>query len=313
MPNEILVTGANGFIGKKLIQTLSAYGHIVRRCSRNLSEDSDVAVGEIGPDTDWSTAVEGISTVIHLAGRAHILDDILKDPLKEFRKVNVEGTLMLARHSASAGVKRLVYISSIGVNGIQSSRPFLASDIPNPSGPYAISKYEAEQGLCQIAESTDMEVVIIRPPLVYGYDAPGNFGYLMRVINRGIPLPLGTIYNKRSFIALDNLVDFIITCARHPAAANEIFTISDDEDLSTTELLIRIASALNKRTWLFPVNQKLLEFGLQFIGKKKLAQSLLGSLEVDISKAKKILNWTPPVSVDEGLRKTAQHFLESNS
>ncbi|MCK4825734.1 NAD-dependent epimerase/dehydratase family protein, partial [bacterium] len=253
MQNHILVTGANGFIGKRLVQILSERGHSVCRCTRNYSEYSDIAVGEIGPDTDWKDAVDGVSTVIHLAGRAHVLNETVIDPLVEFRRTNVEGTLTLAQHSVHARVKRFIYISSIGVNGVQSSRPFMDSDTPHPIEPYAISKYEAECGLRQIAKSSDMDVVIIRPPLVYGANAPGNFGRLMRVAYKGVPLPLGAVHNKRSLVALDNLVDFIVTCVGHPAAANQTFLISDGEDISTTELLQRLRLSLRVPIRLFPI------------------------------------------------------------
>ena len=311
MTNQILVTGANGFIGSGLVPELIAHGYAVRRCTRNPGEGSDMAVGEIEPDTDWNQALMGISTVVHLAGRAHVLKDISNDPLTEFRRINVEGTLTLARNSAQAGVRRFIYISSIGVNGIQSARPFTESETPQPVEPYAISKYEAEQGLLQISRSSEMEVVIIRPPLVYGPNAPGNFGRLLRVVHRGFPLPLGAIHNKRSLVALENLVDLIVTTIAHPAAANQIFLAGDGEDLSTTELLQRMARALGRPLRLISVPVWLIEAGAYLIGKEVLAQKLCGSLQVDISKARNVLGWMPPVSFDEAMQKTANYFLES--
>lgn len=311
MTNQILVTGANGFIGSGLVPEFCAHGYTVRRCTRNPGEGSDMAVGEIGPDTDWSQALMGISAVVHLAGRAHVLNDISKDPLAEYRRINVEGTLTLARHSVQAGVRRFVYISSIGVNGIQSTYPFTESETPQPVEPYAISKYEAEQGLLQISRSSDMEVVIIRPPLVYGPNAPGNFGRLLRVVHKGLPLPLGAVHNKRSLVALENLVDLIVTTIVHPAAANQIFLAGDGEDLSTTELLQRMARALGRPLRLIPVPVWLIEAGAYLIGKQMLAQRLCGSLQVDISRARDLLGWVPPVSLDEAMKKTANHFLES--
>ena len=216
----------------------------------------------------------------------------------------------MAKQAVAAGVKRFIFLSSIGVNGRSTTKPFTENDIPLPDQDYAISKLEAEKGLQELALSSGMEVVIIRAPLVYGPNAPGNFAILMKWMNRNIPLPLGTINNKRSLVALDNLVDLILTCSNHSAAANEVFLVADGEDLSTTELLKRISNALGKKSRLFPFNQRILEFCLVLIGKKDLAQRLCGSLQVDISKTKRLLNWTPPITVDEGLHKTTQYFLD---
>jgi nucleoside-diphosphate-sugar epimerase len=200
-------------------------------------------------------------------------------------------------------VKRFLFISSIGVNGNINTRPFTEDDEPNPAEPYALSKWEAEQGLWEIQRETGMEVVIIRPPLVYGPNAPGNFGSLMRWVEKGLPLPLGAIDNQRSLVALDNLVDLIITCIDHPAAANQVFLAGDGEDLSTTELLRGVARAMGKSAHLIPVPPSLLMLGATLLGKKAVAQRLLGSLQVDISKARRLLGWQPPVSVEEGLRR----------
>jgi len=237
------------------------------------------------------------------------------DPYVEFRRVNVEGTLQLARQAAVAGVRRFVFISSIKVNGEDTTQgiPFSPDGAREPKDAYGTSKCEAEQGLQALAAETDMEVVIIRPVLVYGPGVKANFLSMMRWLSRGIPLPFGAIHNKRSLVALDNLVDLIVTCIDHPAAANQVFLVSDGEDLSTTDLLRRMASALGKPARLLPVPAWLLEFGARLLGKQDLAQRLCGSLQVDISKTRELLGWTPPVSVDEGLRKTAQYFLEHRS
>jgi len=241
------------------------------------------------------------------------MKDPLFDPLTEFRKVNTAGTLTLARQAAEAGVRRFVFISSIGVNGNQSIKPFNEQDTPAPHDLYAISKFEAEQGLWGIQQDTGMEVVVIRPPLVYGPNAPGNFGALMRVVQRGWPLPLGAVHNQRSLVALDNLVDFVITCLDHPAAANQIFLVSDGEDLSTTELLRRVAHALGRPARLIPVPVSLLAAGAALLGRRDMAQRLCGSLQVDISKTQTLLGWNPPISVDEGLRRTALGFLHETT
>jgi len=315
----ILVTGANGFVGRELCQILIECGHIVHAVTRrqyqckSLSTLKYFTVKDICENTLWESAIKGVDCVIHLAARVHVMVDNSRDPLSVYREVNTKGTMNLARQALKAGVKRFVYISSIKVNGecTTINIPYTDTDNPAPSDPYAISKYEAEQQLLELSSSGDLEIVIIRPPLVYGPGVKANFLSMLRWLNKGIPLPFGSIQNKRSLVALDNLVDLILTCIEQPAAANQIFLVSDGEDLSTTELLSRVASALGKKPRLLPVNQQLLELILRFIGKKDLAQRLCSSLQVDISKAKKLLNWTPPVSVDEGLRKTADAFKSS--
>jgi len=313
----VLLTGSTGFIGRALLKQLNSKDGVLVRAAlrRNVADmPSDIEttqVGDLSPDNKWQACLSGVTVVIHTAGRAHVVQDTVIDPLTEFRRVNVEGTLNLARQAGEAGVRRFVFISSIGVNGSRNISPFTETDTPHPVEPYAISKFEAEQGLRQIAESSGMEVVIIRPPLVYGPNAPGNFGRLMRLVHKGIPLPLGAIHNKRSLVALDNLVDLIMTCISHPAAANQIFLAGDGEDLSTTDLLRRIGNALGKPVRLFPVSSSLLKLGASLIGKPELALRLCESLQVDISKARKLLGWTPPVNVDDCLKHTAKHFLES--
>jgi nucleoside-diphosphate-sugar epimerase len=245
---------------------------------------------------------------MHIAARVHVMNERAGDPLAEFRRVNVDGTLNLARQAASAGANRFVFVSSIKVNGESTTetQPFTAADTPAPQDPYGISKMEAEQGLRQIAAETGMEVVIVRPPLVYGPGVKANFASMMRAVQRGLPLPLGSVtHNRRSFVALDNLVDLLITCIDHPAAANQTFLVSDGEDLSTTDLLRRLGQALNKPARLFPVPPSLLQLGANLLGKGDMAQRLLGNLQVDISHTRNTLNWTPPISVDEGLRRAA--------
>jgi nucleoside-diphosphate-sugar epimerase len=231
------------------------------------------------------------------------LRDEVPDPLAEYRRVNVEGTLNLARQAAQAGVRRFIFVSSIGVNGSVSRKPFTELDKPNPSDFYAQSKWEAEQGLWSVHQETGLEIVIVRPPLVYGPSAPGNFGTLVKWVQRGIPLPLGAIDNDRTFVALDNLVDLIITCIEHPAAANQVFLAGDGQALSTTQLLRGVGSAMGKPARLVPVPAGILMFGARLLGKKDVAQRLLGSLPVDISKARNVLGWEPLLSVEEGLRR----------
>lgn len=313
------MTGATGFVGSRIIDVLSFSEQFtpiaaVRNDSNQLdSQVKSVVVDSLSSDNSWELALKNIEVVIHTAARVHVMSDSSKDPLSEYRKVNVDGTLNLARQSASTGVKRFVFISSIKVNGESTplNNPFTDENIPTPIDFYGVSKFETEQELFQLGTTTGMEIVCIRPVLVYGPGVKANFLSMMKWLYKGVPLPFGSIHNKRSLVALDNLVDLILTCIEHPNAANEMFLVSDGEDLSTTELLNRVSNALGKKTWLFPVNQKVLEFCLGLIGKKNLAQRLCGSLQVDISKTKKLLNWTPPITVDEGLRKTAEYFIES--
>ena len=315
-----MITGVSGFIGSALANVLSEKDASIRGAVRSKSNSTpayveQVDIGNILPNTDWNLALNNIDVVIYLAARVHVMQDTANDPLSEFRYINTEATLNLAEQAAKKGVKRFIYLSSIKVNGEKTlpGFPFTEEDTCIPVEPYASSKYEAEQGLLKLAEETQMEVVIIRPPLVYGPKVKANFLYMMKWLYKGIPLPFGAIHNKRSFVGIDNLVDLILTCIEHPAAANQIFLVSDDEDLSTTELLMRVSRALDKKSCLFPVNQKLLELCLKLIGKKDLALRFCGSLQVDISKTKKLLDWTPPVSVDNGLRKTAEYFLENHT
>jgi nucleoside-diphosphate-sugar epimerase len=304
-----LVTGAGGFVGKSLCAALSMRGSVVRVALRSMQKRSDdfddVVVGAIDAETDWSAALNGVATVVHLAARVHVMKEVAEDPLIEFRRVNVEGSLNLARQAVAAGVRRFVFISSVKVNGeiSQPGRPFTEADTPNPQDAYGQSKHEAEQGLRLIAADTGMEVVIIRPPLVYGPGVKANFAALMRAVQRGWPLPLGAVHNQRSLVALDNLVDFIVTCITHPRAANQTFLVSDGQDLSTTELIRGVARAAGVPARLLPVPVWALQAGARLLGKGEAVQRLCGNLQVDISKARELLGWLPPVSVEEGLRR----------
>jgi len=304
--SKILITGATGFIGRQLCDRLMSEGRQVRCAVRGTSQiEGASVVGDIGSETSWRKALAGIDTVVHLAARVNISQEKSVKPLAEFRKVNTEGTLALARQASQASVKRFVFISSIGVNGSHNIRPFNEQDTPCPAEPYAVSKLEAEQGLHELAAETNMEVVIIRPPLAYGFNATGSFGSLVHWVKKGIPLPLGAIHNRRDLVGLDNLVDFIVTCIDHPAAANHTFLVADGEDFSTTDLLRRVGRALDKPVRLIPVPMGLLKMGATLLGKQAMVQKLCGSLQVDISKAREVLGWTPPLSVDEGLRRAA--------
>ena len=304
---NILLTGATGFLGRQLAKYLHSKPHVgltaVVRRSVDISAFQTREVQRINANTDWSEALINQQVVIHAAARAHIMKEDLADPVVEYRQVNVDGTVNLARQAAEAGVRRFIFISSIGVNGNINIKPFTEDDTPKPADPYAQSKLEAEQGLWEIQHETGMELVVIRPPLVYGPNAPGNFGSLTRWIDKGVPLPLGAIQNQRSLVALDNLVDLITTCIDHPAAANQVFLAGDGQDLSTTELLRSVARAAGKPSRLIPIPSSLLMLAATLLGKKAVAQRLLGSLQVDISKARDLLEWEPPISVEEGLRR----------
>ena len=285
----------------------------IRHKAESLPEGvRQVQVGDLLPTTDWGLALQGVDEVVHCAARVHVMQDDATDQLQAYREVNVYGTLNLARQAAQAGVRRFVFVSSIKVNGeaTQPGQSFTADDVPAPLDPYGVSKLEAEQGLRRIEAQTGMGVVIVRPPLVYGIGVKANFAALMRWVARGIPLPLGAIYNSRSMVALDNLVDLLVSCVKHPAAAGQTFLVSDGEDVSTSELLRRTAQAMGKKAFLLPIPAFVLELGAALLGKRAVVQRLCGSLQLDINKTRQLLRWNPPVSVDEGLRRAAEGFSQ---
>ncbi|MFO2464108.1 SDR family oxidoreductase [Pseudomonas sp. 15FMM2] len=315
---HVLVTGASGFVGKRLVETLAQNDNflVTGTVRGNNAAHTDavklVNVGDLSFETDWSEALSSVDVVVHAAARVHVMNDLETDPLVAFRKVNVEGTLNLARQAVAAGVRRFIFISSIKVNGEGTvpGSPYTAQDVPAPADPYGVSKMEAEAGLRDLAIASGLEVVIIRPVLVYGPGVKANFLSMMRWLDKGIPLPFGAISNRRSLVALDNLVDLIITTVTHPSAANQTFLVSDGEDLSTTQLLHRMATALNRKARLLPVPGVLLSIGARLLGKKSLSQRLCGSLQVDIDKTRSLLSWTPPVSVDHALKIAASYYME---
>jgi nucleoside-diphosphate-sugar epimerase len=310
-----LVTGASGFVGSALCARLIGEGFAVFGAVRHLPAKKIVGVDyriipDMSSETNWSDALTGVNAIVHCAARVHIMQDTADDPLVVFRKVNVEGTVRLAKQAVDCGIKRFVYISSLKANGEYTEGvPFKADDVPEPDDPYGISKWEAEQALNEIAMETGLEVVIIRPPLVYGEGVRANFLRLMQAIKLGLPLPLGAIKNRRSLVALDNLVDLIVTCLRHKAAINQTFLVSDGEDLSTPELLRRVAHTMKRTACLFSVPVPLLINIASILGKAGFASRLCSSLQADINKTQNLLGWSPPVSVDEALQKTTDYFL----
>ena len=312
---KILVTGATGFIGLAVAQELLKQAFDVSAAVRKLSPFLPDAVKQIEIG-DISSLPENISTlhdmdvVIHIAARAHIMDETESNPLSEFRKVNTTATLNLARQAAEAGVKRFIFISSIKVNGeiTESGIPFTAKSTHVPTNPYGLSKFEAEHGLMSLAQNTGMEVVIIRPPLVYGPGVKANFLNMIKWVDKAIPLPLGSVHNKRSLVALDNLVSFICHCINHSKAGNEIFLISDGEDISTTQLLQKVAKALEKKIILLPIPVSLMRFTAKLIGKQAVASRLFDSLQVDSSKARNLLGWQPVINMDEQLNILAKFY-----
>jgi len=314
-PLKVLVTGANGFVGSALCSLLVQRGYAVRRCTRRTSESSaapqaatTVSVGEVGPKTDWTTAVEGIDVVVHLAARVHVLTDTATDALAEYRRVNVEGTRSLAAASLRGGVKRMVFLSSAKVHGERSVRPFSERDAPHPEDAYAVSKLEAEEGLKATLAQGQTRWAILRPPLVYGPEVRANFLRLLRTVARGVPLPLTRIDNRRSLVYIGNLVDAIEASIQREAADGNTWLVSDGEDLSTPELVRRLARALNKPTRLASVPVRLLRFAGMLSGRSAAVDRLVDSLQVDSTAIRLGLRWTPPYTVDQGLLETARWF-----
>ncbi len=314
---KILVTGANGFVGRAVCNELLLQGFGVLCAVRNhfqLDGASIIKIPGLEGQVNWSEWLAGVDCIVHCAARAHIMNDVSPNPDDEYRKVNAKATLALAKQAAECGVKRFILLSTIKVNGeqTQKGKPFTEADLPNPQDAYGRSKLEAETGLFLIAEETGMEVVVLRPVLVYGPGVKANFASMMKVLQRGIPLPFGAVHNKRSFIYIENLVSLVRRCIDHPAAANQVFLAAEGFDMSTTDLLKACASALGVKARLLPVPQTLLVLFAKLLGKPEVAQRLCGSLQVDINKARQRLGWTAPFTLTEGLKATALSFPSSS-
>lgn len=316
--SKVLVTGAGGFVGGALVSRLLVDGKFLpiaaARGATSLAGlcpivSFDLAEAGVMPSFD------SVQVVVHAAARVHVMSETATDALAMFRNINVDGTLRLARRAAESGVARFIFISSIKVNGESTAtgQAFTADSVPVPVDPYGVSKYEAEEGLKQLGRETGMEVVIIRPPLVYGPGVKANFLSMMQWLNKGLPLPLGAIDNRRSLVAIGNLVDLIVTCIEHPAAANQTFLVSDGKDLSTTQLLRHLAQALGRKPLLVPIPEGVLRMVASVLGRQAIAQRICGSLQVNIDKNRDVLGWVPPVNVDRAMLQTARYYLDKQT
>jgi nucleoside-diphosphate-sugar epimerase len=309
--HDILVTGASGFIGRALCASLAASGRMPRRAVRApLAGIPDTTtVGDIGPDTDWRTALEGVSCVVHLVARTHVLHETAADPLSEYRRINVLGTERLAREAVASGVRRIVFLSSVKVNGERTlTRPYAEDDNPHPEDAYGVSKLEAEQALARLAAGTSLEIVVLRPPLVYGPGVKGNFLRLMDIVSRGVPLPLGSVANRRSLIYVGNLVDAITHAIDASQAAGGTYLVSDGEDVSTPELIRKIAQALEVNPRLFPCPPLLLRTASMLSGRGAEVARLIGSLQMESTRIRSELGWNPPFHLEQGLAETARWY-----
>jgi nucleoside-diphosphate-sugar epimerase len=315
---RLLVTGASGFVGQQLCIASAMCRHVVRAALRVPSYGptsvESISVGEINDSTDWSKALQDIDVVIHLAARVHVMHDTAVDPLSEFRRTNTQGTEHLARCAAARGVKRLVYVSSIKVNGEETptGNRYSELDAPAPQDPYGVSKWEAEQALWQVSRETGLEVVVVRPPLVYGPGVKGNFLQMLKVLARRWPLPLGAVSNRRDLIYVGNLVDALMTCATHPAAAGHTYLVCDGESVSTTELLKQLSQALGVSPPLLPFPPVLLRWAAALGGKSAQLERLLGSLQIDDGRIRRELGWQPPYTLQQGLQATAAWYKKTD-
>ncbi|MDE1166963.1 MAG: NAD-dependent epimerase/dehydratase family protein [Pseudomonas sp.] len=315
---NILVTGATGFLGQAVSNALAVLpGTQVLGTTRGAAGSAPsqvplIAVGDISATTDWSAALQGIEVVVHIAARLNLATDTSANPLAEYRRTNLEGTLALARQALAAGVRRLIFISSVGVNGsVTTGTPFDEASVPEPDGDYARSKFEAEEGLRALVQGTTMDVVLIRPPLIYAAHARRNFPRLLKLVDSGLPLPFAALDNRRSMVALENLVDFIVLCTHHPDAGNQLFLISDGEDASTAQIVRYLAASMGRTPRLLPVPDGLMRWGAKLVGKQNMYTTLCASLQVDSGKARRLLGWVPPLTLEQALGKTGREYKQA--
>lgn len=313
--SRVLITGSSGFVGRALCERIAAEGgEFVRAIRQGVGTDSSVAVvGNVNADTNWSSALDKVDVVVHLASRVHVMHEESTESLAAYRSVNTDGTLNLARQAAQLGIRRFLFISTAKVHGEGRGTPYSVDDPANPVDAYSVSKWEAECGLIKLSSEFGMEVVVLRPPLVYGPGVAANFLRMMEMLKSGFPLPFSRVENLRSLVFVGNLVDLIVLCLEHPQAAGRTFFVSDGEDISTPDLLLRLGHALNSPAKLFPAPVSLLNAGLGLIRQQATAQRLLGSFCVDIARTRELLKWSPPVGLNAGLRLTAESFLRSQS
>lgn len=314
---NILITGSSGFVGAALVEQLQgkqAYSKIYtlsRRFDQRLSDQIHQIIADSSEQFFETPIPENIDVIIHLAGRAHILNEQIESPLDAFRQVNVQGSIQLAKQALENKVKRFIFISSIGVNGaVTFDQPFSEQSTPKPHADYAVSKYEAEEALKALFIGSETELVVIRPPLVYAAHAPGNFARLLKLVATNLPLPFASTQNKRSFVAIENLIDFIQTCIEHPLAANQIFLVADQSSISTRELVKYLKQGMGKTVRFIYIYQPLMKLGAACVGKSKLYEQLFESLEVDTTKAQKLLGWTAPLATQQAMLQAGQNYLK---
>lgn len=305
MTTKILLTGATGFVGRQILAKLPSDSHVFGRSKPE--QACRFFSGDLHEDTDFRAALQGVDVVLHCAARAHVMHETAENAAQLYEDVNTLATLSLARQAAELGIKRFIFISTIKVNGeaTEDGSPFRASDTPNPQDNYGLSKAKAEIGLRDIAHATGMEIVIIRPPLVYGPGVKANFAAMLKIARKNLPLPFGAIHNKRSLVAVDNLVDLVLRCIEHPNAANQTFLVSDDFDVSTTVLLQTMTQCFGKNSWLLPVPVQLLRGVAALAGKQAVIDRLCGNLQVDIAHTKEKLDWAPPLTFEQAIKQCA--------